>query len=138
MTNLRRLYETPAHLKAEEAVILELCKRWGCEWWKLPLTYRLDYALTSSDDEVMAWLEIKCRSRKEDIKLSLHKVMAGLELARVTGLPFLLAVAFGDEIYWQKIQPGDMKIAMWGRVDRQDWQDTEPMVVFALKDFKRL
>ena len=138
MTHLRRLYETPADRKAEQAVIDVLCKRWECEWWKLPLTYRLDYALTTEDDEVKAWLEIKCRSEKGDIKLSLHKVMAGLELHKVTGLPFVLAVAFGDEIYWQRIVPGNMEIVMWGMVDRGDWQDTEPMVVFPLETFKRL
>lgn len=119
-------------------MIEALCKRWECEWWKLPLTYRLDYALTSSSDELRAWLEIKCRSRKEDIKLSLHKVMAGLELNRVTGLPFLLVVAFGSEIYWRPITQEKMDVVMWGRVDRGDWQDTEPMVVFPLGTFKRL
>lgn len=138
MTNLRRLYETPADRAAEQVVIDALCKRWKFEWWKLPLTYRLDYALTSPSDEVKAWLEIKCRSKKEDIKLSLHKVMAGLELSRVTGLPFILAVAFGDEIHWRKVEQEKMDIVMWGRVDRNDWQDTEPMVVFALESFKRL
>lgn len=138
MTNLRRLYETPADRAAEQVVIDVLCKRWECEWWKLPLTYRLDYALTSSDDEVKAWLEIKCRSKKEDIKLSLHKVMAGLELSRVTGLPFLLAVAFRDEIYWRPVSQEKWDIVMWGRVDRKDWQDTEPMAVFPLESFKHL
>lgn len=139
MTKRRRLYETPEHLKEEGRVIEALCSRWGCEWWKLPLTYRLDYALTSSDDEIKAWLEVKCRSKKyTEMHLSLHKVMAGLELSRVTGLPFLLVYAFGDEIYWKSITPGEMNITMWGRTDRNDWQDTEPTAVFALKDFKRL
>lgn len=135
MTKLRRLYETPDDRKAEEAVIREMCKRRGHEWWKLPMTYRVDYAVTTPDDEILMWLEVKCRSKKEDIKLSLHKVMAGLELSRVTGLPFILAVAFGEEIYWKKILPGPMQIAMWGRIDRNDWQDTEPMVLFPLNDF---
>ena len=138
MTHLRRLYETPADRAAEQVVIEALCKRWECEWWKLPLTYRLDYALTSSSDDLRAWLEVKCRGKKEDIKLSLHKVMAGLELTRVTGLPFLLAVAFGSEIYWRPITQEKMDVVMWGRVDRGDWQDTEPMVVFPLGTFKRL
>lgn len=140
MTNLRRIYETPEHLKEEGRVIEALCSRWGCEWWKLPLTYRLDYALTSPDDEVKAWLEIKCRAAKyPDMNISLHKIMAGLELSRVTGLPFLLVYAFGDEIYWRSIAPeSHLKIIMWGRSDRNDWQDTEPTAVFALKDFKRL
>ena len=138
VTFLRRLYETPEDRKAEEVVIKALCKRWQCEWWKLPLHYQLDYALTSECDDVKAWLEIKCRSKKQDIKLSLHKVMAGLELHRVSGHPFLLAVAFGDEIYWREITQQPMQIVMWGRVDRGDWQDTEPMAVFSLNEFKPL
>ena len=139
MTKLRRLYETPEHLKEEGRVIEALCARWECEWWKLPLTYRLDYALTSSDDEIKAWLEVKCRSKKyPEMHLSLHKVMAGLELSRVTGLPFLLVYAFGDEIYWKIIGPENLKIVMWGRTDRGDWQDTEPTVVFPLESFKAL
>jgi hypothetical protein len=136
MTSLRRLYETPKDREAEQTVIDALCKRWHCEWWKLPLHYQLDYALTSEDDKVKAWLEIKCRAKKQDIKLSLHKVMAGLELSRVTGLPFLLAVAFGDEIYWREVKQERFEIVMWGRVDRNDWQDTEPTAVFPLKEFK--
>lgn len=138
MTKLRRLYETPEHLKAEAAVIEVLCEKWKCEWWKLPLTYRLDFSL-SRDDKVSAWLEIKCRNKKyPEMHLSLHKWMAGLELNRVTGLPFFLVYAFGEEIYWKEVSKDTPKIVMWGRTDRGDWQDTEPTAVFALSDFKLL
>lgn len=140
MANHRRLYETPENLREEGRVIERLCEKWRCAWKKLPVAYRVDFALTSFDSEVKAWLEIKCRSSKyAEMHISLHKVMAGLELSRVTGLPFFLAYAFGDEIYWRRITlDTHLKTIMWGRTDRDDWQDIEPTVVFALESFKAL
>lgn len=138
MNNSRRLYETPSDLAAERVVIERLNARWSCAAFKLPIAYRLDYALVDGK-HIAAWAEIKCRGAKyEEMHLSLHKWMAGLELSRSTHRPFILVYAFGDEVFWRSVENDKPNIVIGGRTDRTDWQDTEPMAVFPLKDFKRL
>jgi len=135
---MRPMYETEQDRGAEERVVQLLCDRWECRWWKLPIAYRLDYSL-SRGDEVEAWVEIKCRNKSyPEMNLSLHKWMAGKELNRATGLPFILVYAFGDEVYWRAVENDNPKVIMWGRTDRNDWQDIEPTVVFPLDGFKHL
>ena len=135
---MRPLYEDSTSLGNEEAVLARLKQRWHCVGFKLPIAYRLDYALVE-DGRVQAWAEIKCRGKRyEEMYLSLHKWMAGKELADKTGLPFLLVYAFGVNIYWKRVDEDTPRLVIGGRTDRKDWQDTEPMAVFALKDFNPL
>jgi hypothetical protein len=132
----RPLYETPENLKREQEVANAIKEKWKCDIRKLPIAYRLDYMILKNNKPV-AVLEIKCRNAMyEEMYLSLHKWMAGKELSRNVGVPFILAYEFKDKgIYWHTVNEEKPELAVGGRTDRGDWQDIEPMVVFRLSKF---
>lgn len=133
---MRPLYETPETLRNEDSVIKRLCRQWQCESRKLPMSYRVDYALVVKE-KMVAWLEVKCRNQPyEQMYLSLAKWAAGTGLSKATGLPFLLVYAFKDGLCWKRVDEDKPDFYIGGRSDRGDWQDMEPMAVFPLKDFK--
>lgn len=135
----RPLYETPENLKREQEVAEQLKQKWDCEVRKLPIAYRLDYMILQEGKPV-AVLEIKCRNAMyEEMHLSLHKWMAGRELSKSVGVPFILVYEFKNKgIYWHKVDDTAPELALGGRTDRGDWQDIEPMAVFRLSKFKVL
>ena len=104
---LRPTYENVASLVAEQGVSERLKAAWQCEAVKLPKAYRVDFALLRNG-AVKAWSEIKNRSHPKaqypTLMLSLGKVMAGLELANRTGVPFLLVVQWADEAGWLQVK----------------------------------
>lgn len=136
----RPMYETQEDLQRERQVMERLCEAWkvGCQ--KLPTKYVIDYGMLR-DEKVVAWLEIKCRSKKYDeMILSAAKWFAGKDLARQTALSFVLVYAFPDSsIHYLTIEP-DMnpEIRFEGRTDRNDWQDREPCVILPLEWFSVL
>ena len=136
---MRPLYETPENLKREAEVAEQIKAAWKCDVKKLPISYRIDYVILQ-DSKPVAVMEIKCRSAMyEEMYLSLHKCMAGREMSKSVGLPFILVYEFKDKgIYWHKIGDEPLELAVGGRTDRGDWQDIEPMAVFRLSTFKVL
>lgn len=135
---MRPLYETQQDLHNEGQVLARICAAWECEGTKLPLTYKVDYALTRHG-EIKAWAEIKCRNTEyPDMWVSLKKWMAGVRLSKTTGRPFVLVYCFKHKVYWKAVQDDLPVIRIGGRTDRSDWQDVEPMAVFSLKDFQVL
>jgi hypothetical protein len=134
---MRPLYETPESLEGERRVADLLEMYWSRKLVKLPIAYRVDFAVVKED--ITAWAEIKCRTAEyPEMYLSLHKWMAGKELSRETGLPFVLVYGIKDKVYWKTVEKDEPKIVIGGRQDRDDWQDMEPMAVFKLDQFKTL
>ena len=134
---MRPLYETPESLEDEQKVADLLEMYWTRKLVKLPIAYRVDYAVVK--DDITAWAEIKCRTTEyPEMYLSLHKWMAGKELSRQTGLPFILVYAFKGKVHWKTVENDTPRIVIGGRKDRKDWQDMEPMAVFRLDQFKTL
>lgn len=136
----RPIYENGETLAAEEATIRKAAKVWRCEYRKLPRQYRVDWAMVRAG-KIAAWVECKFRrnesTRYPTLFLSLGKVMAGLELSRMTGLPFILLVEWTDMVGYLKVQ-GIGPLRFGGRTDRGDWQDTEPLVDFSIGDFREI
>ena len=134
---MRPLYETPESLENEQRVADLLEMYWSRKLVKLPIAYQVDFAVVKED--ITAWAEIKCRTTEyPEMYLSLHKWMAGKELSRQTGLPFILVYAFNGKVHWKTVENDTPRIVIGGRTDRQDWQDIEPMAVFKLDQFKTL
>jgi hypothetical protein len=135
----RPQYERDSDLAAEAEVIAAIEDRWSCRAIKLPKSYRLDFALTKGE-QVRAWAEIKCRGRRyPTYMLSLHKALAGLEMARATGCPFLLVVRYPDGIVYARMQEEmAQSCGIGGRKDRGDWQDIEPVVHIPMDHFRGL
>ena len=145
MTIHRPTYETAEHLAAEAKVAVEIGRRWQCEAVKLPVQYRVDYALVRAG-AVVSWMEVKARSVSMrqiagwgGYLLSLAKWTAGAELIRGTGRPFTLAVHATDGLFAAVVtEPGTPGVHIGGRRDRADWQDREPVVLIPVETFRRL
>lgn len=136
----RPMYETDNDQRHEQQVIERLCQAWKADCQKLPIKYIVDYGMLRNQ-QVAAWLEIKCRNKKYDeMILSAGKWFAGKDLAKHTSLPFILVYAFPDsEIRHLKVeQHMNPPIRFEGRTDRHDWQDREPCVILPLDWFKTL
>ncbi len=135
---MRPLYENQIDLSNEAGVVARLCAEWGCQSLKLPMQYRVDFAITK-DSRVKAWLEVKCRSRLySEMILSAGKFMAGQQLAQSTDKPFVVAFCINDHIYWRDCSDDQPEICVGGRTDRGDWQDTEPIVMLPFSEFRHI
>jgi hypothetical protein len=136
---MRPTYENSESLKAEEQTIRKAAEVWKSTYVKLPIQYRVDWALLRGG--VVAWCECKRRYNNKDkyptLMLSLNKIIHGMELARATEKPFLVVVEWNDVVGWHKVEKVH-GIGMGGRVDRGDWQDIEPVVHIPVTDFKQL
>jgi len=135
----RPLYETNDNLSAEAWFIDGLCTLWECGAWKLPLRYKLDYAL-SRGKSIKAFLEIKVRNYRkdafEDYMISMDKVLTARRYSDFAKVPSLLAVEWLDASGF--IDLGTMKnfsLGFGGRTDRGDSEDTEPVVLIPISDF---
>ena len=113
---------------------------WNVRPVKLPLQYRVDWAIIKNG-HLAGWVECKKRNvpRRQyaTLLLSLNKVLHGLQLSQTTGLPFILLVEWSDCIGWQKITAVE-GLSIGGRIDRDDWQDVEPVCHFPTEGFNLL
>lgn len=135
---MRQMYEAPDDLSREAQVAGRLSAAWGCESVKLPIQYRVDFAMLV-DKEVKAWLEVKCRTTHySEMIMSAAKFIAGQQLAASTGRPFVVVFGIGDQIYWRDCTADSPTVRLGGRTDRGDWQDVEPVVMLPLDKFHRL
>ena len=135
----RPIYETEADRANERRVADILLDRWRCTAVKLPRRYEIDYAL-SRGNRVMAWAEVKCRTNPREqyptYMVALGKVIAGLDLAQRTNLPFMLVVQWTDSLGW--VTPKLDAIHIGGRHDRGDGDDEEPVAHIPITEFKLL
>ena len=113
----------------------------------MPIQYKLDFAV-ERNDSVVAFCEVKVRKYSmEDIdsmggyKISLAKWMAGMQMLKETGHPFVILVGATDGIFQKTVKHPPklpLNIAVWGRDDRGDNQDFEPCVIIDAKEFKQI
>jgi hypothetical protein len=143
IATVRPLYETQADRRREASVAGIISQKLNVRLVKLPIRYSLDYAGYDIDTRLLkSWHEIKCRNyvslalfKYDYLILSLAKVMSGLQLAQTTAIPFYIYWSFLDNsIYFVEITTELIRavadIKSGGRIDRNDPQDTEPMVSF--------
>jgi hypothetical protein len=135
---MRTLYETVDDLRSEKNVISYVSQCWNVAYYKLPMSYKIDYAMYR-DDILMGFAEVKCRTHKfgtfPTYIISLGKVMEARKLARETETNSILIVSWTDKIGYMDFF-SHHQIKQGGRSDRNDWQDQEPMCHFDLKHFK--
>lgn len=144
---MRPLYESPDDLEREVELASMVAPIWKCEFRKMPIQYKIDFAL-ERNGLIRAFCEIKIRNYSMaqidsmgGYKLSLAKFLSGESLAKQTGLPFVLLIGTTDGIWHRTrktIDPLPMAISMWGRGDRNDPQDYEPCIVIPTKEFVRV
>lgn len=136
-----RFYETAEDLKRESDVIAFYAKKKRCEYHKLPIAYKADYALMR-DGELKAFAEIKCRKVTHDkydtIILSLLKWHDINALAQRVNVPAMLVVRYTDGVYTIPLREVPDSIEIGGRVDRGDDRDVEPVVHYRVDRMKRV
>lgn len=132
----RPLYETSEDLGKERAVIADIEQRWRCQAQKMPVRYKLDYALMR-DGKVCAWTEVKCRGQRYGTyMISLDKISAGLRLSDLSKCPFIIIVRYDDGTYYCTVTNDLVFDIQWGgRKDRNDPEDEEPVLMIPMKFF---
>ena len=116
-------------------------KHWNCSLEKLPLDYRLDFALIKNK-KIKAWVELKNRNLQSDdfndSMINLNKWMKAKELRDSTNIPTILAVRYKDKDLWCALADDTEREVRWGARTKntRDWQDIGPAVHIKLTEFK--
>jgi len=142
-------YETEEDLRREGAVVVLLEDKWKCAGRKLKVSYKIDYALTriaTGVEAIFAFCEIKCVNypwsvfeRVGGYRMSLDKWMSAQHLCLMSGVPFVLVVASGEDIRYLRTEDFVHDGVVWnGRSDRGDKDDFEPQVVLGVDRFRAL
>jgi len=134
---MRPRYERPRDLTNEQRVAARMKER-GIDLRKLPISYRLDFAMFR-DGKLRGFAEVKTRNNRHDtyptLMISLGKVMAARQLAEVSETRSVLLVQYLDGIYWCNFA-SPFEVAMGGRWDRGDDDDVEPVAHYPIEAFK--
>ena len=137
---MRPIYESAADRDNERSVIDAIAERWKCDAWKLPLAYRMDYALARGTS-IKAFAEVKCRSNErgayDDYMLSLAKLAHARRLAEISLLPVYLVVRWSDGVGFCDLSAIIYRVEAGGRTDRNDPQDMEPVAMISVDQFKQ-
>jgi hypothetical protein len=133
------MYENDESREDEETAIKQVVDKWDCEAHKLPISYRVDYALVRKGI-VMAFAEVKARKKVtstyfESYMLSLAKYNALCAISREVGTKSLLIVKWQDRVTFATIPCEGVKVKMGGRTDRGDAADIEPVVYIPITEF---
>jgi len=138
--NYRPRYETEKDLSNESSVADFVSKRWNVNFSKLPISYKLDYAMYRNKS-LMGFCEIKVRKCKKDdfdtYILSLDKVIQSKLLATTTKTKSVLIVSWIDKMGWIDLRD-KFVCREGGRNDRNDWQDVEPVCHFKIDRFREI
>ena len=130
---MRPRYERPRDLTNEQRVAARMKER-GIELHKLPMSYRLDFAMFR-DSKLRGFAETKARNNRfrsyPTLMISLGKVMAARQLAEISDTRSV----FLDEIVWCDFA-SPFEVAMGGRWDRGDDDDVEPVAHYRIETFK--
>lgn len=134
---MRPYYENQRDL-SNEHLVATILKEKGIDLVKMPISYRLDFAMLRKG-KVRGFAEVKTRNNRHDkyptLMISLGKVMAARQLSEATGTRSILLVKFLDGLYWCDFaSPFNLEIG--GRKDRQDAADIEPVAHFPTEAFQ--
>ena len=93
--NTRPKYETSEDLNNDGSIINHVSNLWNVNFSKLPLSYKLDYAMYRNNS-LMGFCEIKRRKyRRSDFEpyiISLDKVIKANQLSNITNTKSILLV----------------------------------------------
>ena len=146
MSDKRPMYETPESLAHEIVTANKVASNWGCDAFKLPIKYGLDYAFVKANN-IVAFVEFKSRKyTMDDFKhfggygLSMHKWNAAKSICESSGKPFCLIVETSDNKIWyaEYSKFEIMPTVIGGTSQRNDWQDIEPWVLINTYNFNEI
>jgi len=126
----RPLYETAADLSREAKVMHTAAEKWQCDYLKLPLSYRLDFALIRNN-RLVALAEIRVRnvtaSKYPTIIFSVNKRAKANQLSDQIKVPSFFVVKYDDEIRYIDFAETPDEFQVGGRTgaNRRDQADVE-------------
>ena len=136
----RPTYENASDRSAETVAVQKFIKSFGGEvdFIKLPLQYKMDFALTRNG-VITALVEVKCHRNKKHAyptyMISMSKLVAAAGY-RSIGINCILLVQWADAMGWVQMSNEDWSVRVGGRKDRNDWQDIEPVTHIPINEFK--
>ena len=139
----RPLYETDADLSREAVVMKLAATKWNCDYLKLPLSYRLDFALIRRN-KLVALAEIRVRNVKAEtyptIIFSVNKRAKANQLSEQTKVPSFFVVQYDDEIRYIDFAETPDEIQVGGRTgaNRRDQADVELVGHYDVARMKKL
>lgn len=138
---MAQLWETKDDLAREKDVVDVYAKIKKCEYEKLPIQYKADYAFLR-DGDIVALVEIRCRNVSHDqydtIMLSLLKWNDINELAQRMGVPAMFVVRYTDGIYTIPLRETPDAFLMGGRAVMRDARDREPVVHYNVDRMRKV
>jgi len=139
----RPLYETDADLSREGAVITEASEVWRCDYLKLPISYRLDFAMIRSR-KIVGLCEVRCRNvllnTYSTIHVSVMKRSAAQLLTAQVKVPSLFLIKYQDCMRYIDFaeEPDYISIGGRTRANRRDADDVELVANYSVKRLKQL
>lgn len=137
---IRPIYETAKDIKAEKEVANLLRETHKLICFKMPISYRIDWAIFSFGKKLQGFMELKIRnvsrSQYPTLMLSLGKCVTGCNLAHLTNTAFWVAVKWTDSFGFCRVTQPLENIGIGGRMDRGDDADIEPVVYLPITEFK--
>jgi hypothetical protein len=142
----REAFESKKDLSNERKAISDLGVSDRYDFMKLPISYRLDYAMIRKKpggnwfgSNILSFVEIKTRSGKSsdktDFSISAMKITYGMLLSRATDKPFLLVVKWTNETLICNVGQVNWQVKMGGRVkNKRDDADIEPMMYCGIEE----
>jgi len=118
-------------------------EKWNCDYMKLPLSYRLDFALVRRN-KLVALAEIRVRNVKAEtyptIIFSVNKRAKANELSDQTKVPSFFVVQYDDEIRYIDFAETPDEFQVGGRTgsNRRDQADVELVGHYDVSRMKRL
>jgi len=105
--------ETARDKEKELETLTKFCAQFGSTPRKLASIYsseqsrkyRID-AVMLDGNEIKAWVEVKNYSRSGFLGLNIVKYKEGTDLAKLTGIPFLMVISIAGRIGWIKLHDG--------------------------------
>lgn len=137
------ILETQKDRENEERIIATFAECRAMKYSKLepPTKYVVDFLLLNGQGGKMirAVAEAKARDCEkaawDTLLISAHKIMHGLSLAKVIGVPFLLVIEWHEGIYYRMIlQDEKFPASFTGRTDLGIAGDIEPCLMIPIDD----
>ena len=145
---MRPTYESDEDRKNEKEIIKTILSvnRDGLSYRKLPINYKMDYAITEGEGsfpKVIAFVEIKDkRSFKPNYKhilCDIHKWEGMMVTGSATSVPCWYAVRVGGGIGMIEVvtRLRRFEVRYGGRTDRDDPADQHPCLKIPIEKFKK-
>lgn len=136
----RPIYETGEDKLNEQKVAEQIVAARPVILQKLPPRHAMDYA-AMGDNGIKFFLEIKCRTFEKakypTTMVGMDKVLYARQVYKHLGIKSFLFVQWTDELAYISMN-NDCTLAIGGRADRNDPQDTGVYAFFAVDEFKGL